>query len=78
MAKVSKTIFYDTAVAAGYCCARKMLEANEKVRTGLLAKKLGFNVRTVQLWREAFKAGSLRPCEHCRRVGQAKPLLPVS
>lgn len=75
MSKVSKTIFYDTAVAAGYCCAKKMLEANEKVRTGLLAKKLGFHVRTIQLWRRALKDSQLRSCERCPHVGQGKPLL---
>jgi hypothetical protein len=78
MGKVSKTIFFDTAVSLGYCCARKLLETNDKVRTSVLASKLGFDVRTIQLWRKAFRASELRRCERCRHVGQGKPLQETS
>jgi hypothetical protein len=75
MGKVSKTIFFDTCVSLGYCCARKMLEANDKVRVRDLAKKLGFVVRTVYYWRRAFRDGGLYPCAGCRHTGPGKPLL---
>lgn len=75
MGKVSKTIFFDTAVSLDYCCARKMLETHDKVRASYLADKLGFHVRTIYLWRRAFRDGLLRPCGRCHREGQGKSLL---
>ena len=65
MGKTSKTIFFELSQAAGYCCPRKLLEVNDKVRARDAADKLGLHVRTFNLWRRAFRDGNLVPCARC-------------
>ena len=43
--------FSDLIRAAGWCCPYAFLEANRKVRTGLVAARLGVSESTVIEWR---------------------------
>lgn len=75
MGKVSKTIFFELSQAAGYCCPRRLLKANDKVRARDIARKLGVHVRTFNYWRRAFRDGNLHPCSQCHCKGRDTPLI---
>lgn len=62
------------ARASGYCCGYAMLRANRKVRTGLLAKALGIEPRTLRYWRADLRAMQRGPCARCRRGDLDRPL----
>lgn len=44
--------FTDLIADLGFCCPRAFFEANRKVRTGVLADRLGLNERTVRYHRQ--------------------------
>lgn len=44
---------------AGYCCPWAFFEANRKVRTGLLAARLGVHEGTIREWRSFHDRGQI-------------------
>jgi hypothetical protein len=71
----SKTLFFELAQAAGYCCINSLLRGNAKVRTGLLSARLGVERSTVIKWRRALNQGQINVCSLCpQQVSQHKPL----
>lgn len=43
----------------GFCCVPAFFAANQRVRTALLAARLGLDTRTVRLWRARWRCGML-------------------
>lgn len=56
--------FSDLLTQSGWCCPWAFFESNKKVRTGLLASRLGVGERTVQDWRGYYWRGQIS-CGHC-------------
>ena len=49
----------ELAHALGYCCPYAFFRVHKKVRSGLIATRLGVGARTVKLWRRRYKEGEL-------------------
>lgn len=79
MGKTSRNIFLILVKAAGYCCADMFWRSNSHIRTGIIAKRLGLETRTIRLHRAAFKARSPARCALCcKGPDKMPPLVDVS
>lgn len=58
-------LFEDLCHVEGFCCPFAYLRAVKAIRTGVLAKHLGIDPRSLRRWREKFKAEEL----HCLNEG---------
>lgn len=60
-----QNLMQELAEACDYCCIYSMLQANKKVRTGLLAEHLGVHRTTIQFWRRRMMLQKCVPCLNC-------------
>lgn len=63
--------FSDLIRQANWCCPWAFLQANRKVRTGLVAARLGVSESTVQDWRGYLARGQIK-CEDCKECFKAR------
>lgn len=52
-------IFAKLLASAGWCCPWSFFRANARVRTGLLAARLGVDDSTVRKWRRYYRQGQI-------------------
>ena len=55
--KMPRPFLSDLTAALGFCCPAAFFAANRRVRTGILADRLGVDERTVQRHRARWRAG---------------------